>query len=638
MSSWLKKSTTNNQRLIILVSETDIIDLNYHVDSILPESDIIIICHKINDEYVTVETLTLDNKFLKFYKLHCNNSTYLINKPEQMVSIRNNHKIGKSNKQMKIPKRIIQTWETKDIDDIPLGFSKKALQKLNPEYEYCLFNANERREFLVKHFDTRTVNAYDKLKPKAYKCDLWRYCCLYILGGIYVDIKTSPVKPFYSILDKDYELLLVTEQTGNGLFNGLMGFPPKHRFSYLLINECLSRIENNYYGDTPLDPTGPNLCRYVYNVYKNKNPNDILRDECDEYKYLELTYDNKLIDYKTRNIYFYKQFSTYYILYNNTDDPNRFTNAWKNRTIYEDIITDNHNKQLLDNQTIEGELINISNSEQKQNNLDNKQLLDNRTIESELINISNSEQKQNNLDNKQLLDNRTIESELINISNSEQKQKNQQNNLDNKNNLEYINKQFSNGLLKKDIAVKERNNQDDPNRFTNALKNRTIYEDIITNNHNKQLLDNQTIESELINISNSEQKQKNQQNNLDNKQLLDNQTIESELINISNSEQKQNNLDNKQLLDNRTIESAPSDDDKSDAGSSTASKKIVVKKTAAEKEAEAAVKKAEKAAAKKEAKAFETAAKKEAKALEAAAKKAEKEAEKEAKKAGRRKK
>jgi colicin import membrane protein len=82
----------------------------------------------------------------------------------------------------------------------------------------------------------------------------------------------------------------------------------------------------------------------------------------------------------------------------------------------------------------------------------------------------------------------------------------------------------------------------------------------------------------------------------------------------------------------------PSDDDKSDAGSSTASasKKIVVKKTAAEKEAEAAVKKAEKAletAAKKEAKALETAAKKEAKALEAAAKKAEKEAEKEAKKA-----
>ena len=82
----------------------------------------------------------------------------------------------------------------------------------------------------------------------------------------------------------------------------------------------------------------------------------------------------------------------------------------------------------------------------------------------------------------------------------------------------------------------------------------------------------------------------------------------------------------------------PSDDDKSDAGSSTASasKKIVVKKTAAEKEAEAAVKKAEKAvnaAAKKAEKAAETAAKKAEKEAEKAATKAAKDAEKAAAKA-----
>jgi hypothetical protein len=77
------------------------------------------------------------------------------------------------------------------------------------------------------------------------------------------------------------------------------------------------------------------------------------------------------------------------------------------------------------------------------------------------------------------------------------------------------------------------------------------------------------------------------------------------------------------------------DDDRSDAGS-TASKKIIVKKTAAEKEAEAAAKKeakeAEKAAA-KAAKEAEKAAAKEAKEQEKAAAKAAKETEKEAKKA-----
>jgi hypothetical protein len=79
------------------------------------------------------------------------------------------------------------------------------------------------------------------------------------------------------------------------------------------------------------------------------------------------------------------------------------------------------------------------------------------------------------------------------------------------------------------------------------------------------------------------------------------------------------------------------DDDKSDAGSSVASSshKIVVKKTAAEKEAESAAKKAEKEAAKaaaKEAKEAEKAAKKAEKEAEKAAKKAEKEQEKAAKK------
>ena len=77
------------------------------------------------------------------------------------------------------------------------------------------------------------------------------------------------------------------------------------------------------------------------------------------------------------------------------------------------------------------------------------------------------------------------------------------------------------------------------------------------------------------------------------------------------------------------------DDDKSDAGS-TASKKIVVKKTAAEKEAEAAAKKAEKEAEKvaaKAAKEAEKAAAKDAKEAEKAAAKAAKDAEKAAAKA-----
>ena len=45
------------------------------------------------------------------------------------------------------------------------------------------------RDFIINNYPSEVLWAYDKLIPGAYKADLWRYCVLYINGGIYVDIK-----------------------------------------------------------------------------------------------------------------------------------------------------------------------------------------------------------------------------------------------------------------------------------------------------------------------------------------------------------------------------------------------------------------------------------------------------------------
>ena len=52
------------------------------------------------------------------------------------------------------------------------------------------------RDFIAKHFSEEVVYTFDKLKPGAYKADLWRYCVMYITGGIYLDIKMCPVNGF----------------------------------------------------------------------------------------------------------------------------------------------------------------------------------------------------------------------------------------------------------------------------------------------------------------------------------------------------------------------------------------------------------------------------------------------------------
>jgi mannosyltransferase OCH1-like enzyme len=86
-----------------------------------------------------------------------------------------------------IPLKLFQTWHTLDLPP-NMKQNVKRLQRENPEFEYFLYDDKMCRKFIKEHFHEEVVFAFDKLKPGAYKADLWRYCVLYIHGGIYLDI------------------------------------------------------------------------------------------------------------------------------------------------------------------------------------------------------------------------------------------------------------------------------------------------------------------------------------------------------------------------------------------------------------------------------------------------------------------
>ena len=58
---------------------------------------------------------------------------------------------------------------------------------------------------LHTHSDTanRLVERINNLRRFAHKSDLLRYCLLYKLGGVYIDIDLKPLVPFRDII-KDY--------------------------------------------------------------------------------------------------------------------------------------------------------------------------------------------------------------------------------------------------------------------------------------------------------------------------------------------------------------------------------------------------------------------------------------------------
>ena len=162
-----------------------------------------------------------------------------------------------------IPKNIFQTWNTLTIPP-KMQQSVNKLKADHPEFAYYLYDDAMCRAFINAHFDKKVVDAFDTLRPGAYKADLWRYCILYIKGGIYLDIKYECVAGFSlsQLLDREY---FVLDRPGwwkkgqIGIYNGVMVCVANNPILRLAIDKIVENVENREYGMNILYPTGPGL-------------------------------------------------------------------------------------------------------------------------------------------------------------------------------------------------------------------------------------------------------------------------------------------------------------------------------------------------------------------------------------------
>lgn len=196
-----------------------------------------------------------------------------------------------------IPLNIFQTWHTKDLPP-KMRECVDKLKRINPEFKHYLYDENECREFIKKNFDSDVLGAFDGLIPLSYKSDLWRFCVLYKLGGIYLDIKFEPVDGFkfielvdkeYVVLDRPYsdnsslnnELTLINlpnyyeklydyidiktwKDKKMGLYTALIISKPNNPVLFDCIQEIVKNVKNKFYGHNSLYPTGPGLLGEKY--------------------------------------------------------------------------------------------------------------------------------------------------------------------------------------------------------------------------------------------------------------------------------------------------------------------------------------------------------------------------------------
>ena len=161
------------------------------------------------------------------------------------------------NKNTRIPCDIYQTWYTKNLP-VKMKNRVELLKKQNPEFKFHLFDDNDCREFIKEHFRPDVLYAFDSLIPGAYKADLWRYCVLFIKGGIYLDIRLICMNHFklIDLTDKNH---FVNGKSAFTIFNAFMSCEKGNMFLYAAIRQIVKNVTNKYYGHNSLYPTGPKM-------------------------------------------------------------------------------------------------------------------------------------------------------------------------------------------------------------------------------------------------------------------------------------------------------------------------------------------------------------------------------------------
>ena len=174
---------------------------------------------------------------------------------------------------VKISRNIFQTWSTKNISNEFKSLTETWTQ-FNPNYAYFLYDDDDCHAFIKKHFDDRVYNAYCRIIPGAFKADLWRYCILYIYGGVYCDIDTICMHSLDAFLNEDIEFMTAIDlnppnsNTGNhNLFNAFIASVPKHPILFDCIYRVVYHVENNIVPPSNLDFAGPGLLGRAVNTF-----------------------------------------------------------------------------------------------------------------------------------------------------------------------------------------------------------------------------------------------------------------------------------------------------------------------------------------------------------------------------------
>tara|TARA_Y100000385_G_scaffold263855_1_gene296723 strand:+ start:116 stop:805 length:690 start_codon:yes stop_codon:yes gene_type:complete len=139
------------------------------------------------------------------------------------------------------------------------------------DYKVKYYSNQDCIRFITQNYSKEKANIFRKLATGAHKADLFRYCVLYKLGGIYLDIKIVLVKNINTIFNHINKNILYTVLSGRHIFQGVIATYPDNNIFCPLIND-FNKLDNDYFKEkiTRNNPKYHYFTKRFYQVIKNR--------------------------------------------------------------------------------------------------------------------------------------------------------------------------------------------------------------------------------------------------------------------------------------------------------------------------------------------------------------------------------
>ena len=131
--------------------------------------------------------------------------------------------------------------------------------ELNPSATMIWFDDLDCKRYMRKQ-PREVYDAYQRLRPGAFKADLFRLCLLYEKGGVYVDCEATPyvsLREMMSGIELPRDRMFIAPLDRRGIHNGFMIASPRHPFLASCIQYIVDNVKNERYYNDDLAITGP---------------------------------------------------------------------------------------------------------------------------------------------------------------------------------------------------------------------------------------------------------------------------------------------------------------------------------------------------------------------------------------------